>query len=93
MSKHNPGGEKLWPGVREIRYFLIIDTYLETITDKGWAEIMTRIKVMQAPSGAGWRSLVQGPTISGLTVRDVKIIRSEYSWAHDLLLCSISQTL
>ena len=39
-----------WAGVRAIRYFLIIDTYLETITDKGWAEIMTRIKVMQAPS-------------------------------------------
>ena len=63
-----------WLGA--IRYFLIIDTYLETITDKGWAEIMTRIKVMQAASPADWRSRAH----YFRTVRDVKIIRSEYSW-------------
>ena len=64
-----------WAGVREIRYFLIIDTYLETITDKGWAGIMTRIKVMQAPSQA---EPLQGPTMPLFqdcqSVRDVKII-------------------
>ena len=82
------GGDRLWPepglaraGVRAIRYFLIIDTYLETITDKGWAGIMTRIKVMQAPSQA---EPLQGPTMPLFqdcqSVRDVKIIWSEYSW-------------
>ena len=64
-----------WAGVRAIRYFLIIDTYLETITDKGWAGIMTRIKVMQAPSQA---EPLQGPTMPLFqdcqSVRDVKII-------------------
>ena len=51
MTKAGPLIGQLWlvqpsDWLGAIRYFLIIDTYLETITDKGWAEIMTRIKVM-----------------------------------------------